>query len=301
MTRRQADTPGTAVAMICCAVFCFSILDGMIKSMAPRLPIPFLVWARWTFQVIAMLIWLAPSMGRGIVRTQRLGMQLARGALLIASSLCFMSALKFLPLADATALNFLSPTLVMLLAVVFLDERLTRARVAFVVAGVAGMLMIVKPGADLFQGASLLALGSATCYAVFQILTRVLALEDPRVTLFYPALVGSVFLTFAWLFFGSLIDLTWMDLGMLAAMGVLGTAGHFLFILAFQRAPASAVTPFTFLQLVFATLIGWLAFNHFPDNLTLFGMAVIAASGLLLTWYERRQRVYVPPDPLAVD
>lgn len=287
--------------MICCAVLCFSMLDGMIKSMAPRLPVPFLVWARWTFQVIAMLIWLGPSMGRGMVRTQRLGMQLARGALLIASSLCFMSALKYLPLADVTALNFTSPTLVMLLAVIFLDEQLTRARIAFVAAGVAGMLMIVQPGTDIFRGASLLALASATCYAVFQILTRVLALEDPRVTLFYPALIGAVFLTFAWLFFGSTIDLTWMDMGMLAAAGVLGTTGHFLFILAFQRAPASALTPFTFLQLVFAMLIGWLAFGDFPDNLTLIGMAVIAGSGLLLTWYERRQRVYVPPDPLAVD
>jgi drug/metabolite transporter (DMT)-like permease len=69
---------------------------------------------------------------------------------------------------------------------------------------------------------------------------------------------------------------------------LLGTTGHFLFILAFQRAPASAVTPFTYMQLVWATLVGWLAFGDFPDPLTILGMAVIAGSGLLLAWYERR-------------
>ena len=74
---------------------------------------------------------------------------------------------------------------------------------AFVVAGVAGMLMIVQPGADIFKGASLLALGSAAFYAVYQITTRMLAGEDPRVTLFYPALVGVALMTLVWPWFGS--------------------------------------------------------------------------------------------------
>ena len=85
------------------------------------------------------------------------------------------------------------------------------------------------------------------------------------------------------------------------AIGVLGTVGHFLFILAFQRAPASALTPFTYLQVVFATLIGWLVFGDFPDALTLVGMAVIAGSGLLLTWHERRRALIVAPEPTVID
>lgn len=157
----HAHIPPSAVLMIVGAVATFSIMDATIKTMLPRLPVPFLVWARWAFQVIAMLIWLGPTMGRGMVRTQRLPLQLVRGLLLISSSLCFFLALGSLPLAEATAINYTTPVLVILLAVAFLGERMTRPRVAFVVAGITGMLLIVRPGADLFQGASLLVLCSA--------------------------------------------------------------------------------------------------------------------------------------------
>ena len=128
-----------------------------------------------------------------------------------------------------------------------------------------------------------------------------LAGDDPRVTLFYPALIGTLLMTLVWPWFGSRISMSWQDVGLLAAVGVLGTVGHFLFILAFNRAPASALTPFTYMQVVWATLVGWIVFQDFPDALTLFGMAVIVGSGLLLTWHERRRARFVPPEPAAVD
>ena len=301
MTRSHGHIPQAAILMIVGAVACFSVGDSIAKSLTSRYPIPLLVWARWGAQVLAMLIWLAPKMGTGMVRTRQLRMQLVRGVLLIASSLCFMSALRYMPLADATSLNYLTPTLVIVLAILFLNERITAARVAFVVAGVAGMLMIVQPGADLFKGASLFALASAACYAVYQITTRMLAGEDPRVTLFYPALVGVAIMTLVWPWFGSEIDVAWVDVALMVTIGVLGTVGHFLFILAFQRAPASALTPFTYVHLVFATMIGWIAFGDLPDGLTFAGMALIAGSGLLLTWHERRRALIAAPEPTAVD
>jgi drug/metabolite transporter (DMT)-like permease len=212
-----------------------------------------------------------------------------------------MTALKYLPLADATAINYMTPTIVILLAVVFLGERMTRSRIAFVVAGMAGMLMIVQPGAELMKGSAIFALGSAVCYAFYQITTRMLAGEDPRVTLFYPALIGAILMTAVWPWFGTSIDISWPDFALLVLIGVLGTVGHFLFILAFQRANASALTPFTYIQLVFATLIGWLVYNDFPDALTLAGMGLIAGSGLLLTWHERRRALLAPAEPTAID
>ncbi|MFO1322443.1 MAG: DMT family transporter [Burkholderiales bacterium] len=301
MTRGHAHVPPAAVLMIVGAVACFSVSDSIIKGLASRHPVPLLVWARWGFQVLAMLIWLAPKMGTRMLHTRQLPMQLLRGVLLIGSSMCFMSALKFLPLADATALNYMTPTLVILIAIVFLHERLTLPRLSFVAAGIAGMLMIVQPGADIFNRASLLALASAACYAVYQVTTRMLAGEDPRVTLFYPALVGAAIMTLVWPWFGTTIDVTWIEVGLMATIGVFGTAGHFLLILAFQRAPASALTPFTYVHLVFATLIGWLAFGQLPDGLTFAGMALIAGSGLWLTWHERRRALIAPPEPTAVD
>ena len=301
MTRAHAHIPPSAILMITGAVACFSVLDGVIKSLSVRHPVPLLVWARWGFQVLAMLVWLAPSMGFRMLHTRQLRMQLLRGCLLVGSSLFFMTALSHMPLADATALNYTTPTIVIILAIVFLNERLTPSRMVFVVAGVAGMLMIVQPGAELFKGTSLFALGSAACYAIYQITTRMLAGEDPRVSLFYPALVGTLLMTFVWPWFGSRINLTFTDVVLLAGIGVLGTIGHFLLILAFQRAPASALTPFTYAQVVFATLIGWLAYDDFPDALTLLGMALIAGSGLLLTWHERRRALIAAPEPTAVD
>ena len=301
MSRAHVHIPPSAVIMIVGAVACFSVLDGVIKSLSARHPVPLLVWARWGFQVLAMLLWLAPKMGAGMLRTRHLRMQLLRGVLLVGSSLFFMTALSHLPLADATALNYTTPTIVIILAIVFLNERLTPARLAFVIAGLAGMLMIVQPGAEIFKGTSLFALGSAACYALYQITTRMVAADDPRVSLFYPALIGTLLMTFVWPWFGSRIDVAWTDVAWLAGIGVLGTIGHFLLILAFQRAPASALTPFTYIQVVFATLIGWLVYDDFPDAMTLCGMALSAGSGLLLTWHERRRALIAAPEPTAVD
>jgi drug/metabolite transporter (DMT)-like permease len=240
-------------------------------------------------------------MGVRMVHTRQLKMQLLRGVLLISSSAFFFLSLRFLPLAEATALNYLTPTLVIVIAIAFLGERLTFARGAFVVAGLLGMLMIVQPGADIFKGAAVFALGSATCYALYQVTTRMLAGEDPRVTLFYPALVGACIMTLIWPWFGSRIDVAWVDVALMLCLGVLGTIGHFLLILAFQRAPASALTPFTYVHLVFATTIGWLVFGDLPDSLTFAGMALIAGSGLWLTWHERRKALIAAPEPTAVD
>lgn len=301
MTRGHASIPGAALMMIVGAVAFFSASDAMIKWLAQRHPVPLLVWARWAAQVLAMLVWLAPSMGMGMVRTGQLRMQLVRGCLLIGSSAAFIAALKLMPLADATALNYTTPTIVIVLAVLFLHERFTPARAVFVVAGLLGMLMIVKPGADLFRAAALFPLISAGCYSLYQITTRMLRGEDPRVTLFYPALVGTAIMTLIWPWFGVSSDVSAFDVALMLAVGISGTIGHFLFILAFQRAAASALTPFTYLQLVFATLVGWFVFGDLPDGLTFAGMSLIAGSGFLLTWYERRRALIVPPEPTAVE
>jgi drug/metabolite transporter (DMT)-like permease len=96
-------------------------------------------------------------------------------------------------------------------------------------------------------------------------------------------------------------EVPWWDVAQILLAGALGTAGHFLFILAFQRAPASGLTPFTYMQIVFATLTGWALFGQFPDGAALAGMAVIAGSGLLLAWHERRRSLAATPEPTAVD
>jgi drug/metabolite transporter (DMT)-like permease len=298
--RAHAHVPPSAIGLIVGAVLCFTLLDATVKVLADRYPVPLLVWARYTVQLLVIFVWLLPRMGAGLFRTPRLKVQLVRAAILPLSSLCFFTALKYLPLAEATAINYGTPILVIILAVIFLGERMTRPRIALVLAGIAGMFLIVRPGSVVFQGAAIWALGSGMFYGVFQILTRMMAGEDSRVLLFYPAFVGTLMLTALLPWLGIGFEMPWVDVASIGVAGLLGTVGHFLFILAFQRAPASALSPFTYLQLVFATIIGWIVFGNFPDAWTIAGMAVIGGSGLLITLHERRRAKGVE-EPPAVD
>jgi drug/metabolite transporter (DMT)-like permease len=284
------------------STLCFASLDAMFKALSQTYPIPVLVWARWTVQALALLVWLAPTAGIGLVRTTRLTAHLFRGVVLIGSSLCFFSALKVLPLAEATAINYATPALVTIMAVAVLDERMTRVRVAFVITGFVGVLLIVRPGSALFQSTALFAIGAAWFYANFQILTRKLADEDWRTLMFYPAVVGSLTMTALLPFIDWPASIRWEHVALIVAGGLLGTFGHYLFLLAFQRATASAVTPFTYVHLVWATLIGWIVFSAFPDFWALVGMAVITGSGLLIMLHEKRKsRTATPGAPTTVD
>ena len=300
--RRVAHVPMAAILLILGSVLCFTLLDAITKYMTRLYPVPILVWARHTVQLIAMVLWLGPTMGLDLVRTRRPGAQVIRGGLLLLSSFCFVTALRSLPLAEATSINYSTPVLVVVMAVVFLHERLTRARIAFVVSGVAGMLLIVRPGTAVFQSAALFAIASAFSYATYQIMTRQLAGENPRVLLFYPALIGSAVMTALTPTFDWPQSMPWPHVVLIIAGGLLGTFGHFLFILAFRHGPASALTPITYMQLVWATMIGWLAFNDFPDAWTIAGMAVITGSGLLIALHERRRALLAAgAEPVSVD
>ena len=299
--RPHAHVPLSAILLIVASVLCFTFLDATVKVLAGRYPVPLLVWARYGVQLLAMLVWLLPRMGAGLFRTHRVRLHLVRAAILPLSSLCFFTSLKYLPLAEATAINYGTPVLVMILAVMFLGERMTRPRIALVMAGIAGMFLIVRPGSAVFQGAALFALGASILYGTFQILTRTLANEDSRVLLFYPALVGTLMMTALLPWFSVDVEMPWTDVALVVTTGLLGTIGHFLFILAFQRAPASALTPFTYMHLVWATLVGWIIFDKFPDAWTLAGMAVIGGSGLLIALHERRRTKGAAREPTAVD
>lgn len=287
MVRRPAYFSLTAIGMIVASAACFTAIDTMIKYLGMRYSAPVLVWARWGVPALMMAVLLGPKMRWGLLRTANLKLHLVRGAVLVLSSLCFFTALKFLPLAEATGLNYATPILVTLTAGWFLRERITRPRWIFAVAGFIGMLLIVRPGSGMLHAASLLALGAAALNATFQILTRKLADEDLLVLIFYPSLIGAALMSFAIPFVdfdGSYLTL---DVLLFVAIGIIGLLGHFLFIQAFQLAPASTIAPFTYMQLVWSTLAGWLTFGSFPDGWALSGMIVIAGSAVVLTAYER--------------
>ena len=293
--------PLAAIALIVAACACFTSIDVTVKHLSQRYPVPLLVWARWGVQAMVMFALLAPTMRWSLVRTTRPGLHLVRGTVLIGSSLCFFTAVKYLPLAEATALNYTSPILVTLLAGWLLDEHITLPRWGFAAAGFVGMLLIVRPGTGILDSAAFFALAAAAAYAVYQILTRKLVGEDLRVLLFYPCLCGAILMSIVVAFEH---DDSWYptsDLALFLGIGVMGSIGHWLFTRAFRLASASAIAPFTYVQLVFSTIAAWALFGTFPDAWALTGMVVIAGSGGVLTWYERWRASLAPAEPAAFD
>ena len=292
-----SDHPSpAAIAMIVGSAACFTAIDAGVKYLAARYSLPLLVWARWGVPVILMAVLLGPKMGWGLLRTANPKLHFVRGAALMLSSLCFFAALKFLPLAEATGINYSTPILVTLMAGSLLHEPITRPRWLFVGAGFVGTLLILRPGGATLQTASFLALGAAAMNATFQILTRKLAREDLLVLIFYPSLVGTVLMSFIVPFFERDTSFATADILLFVVIGVLGAIGHFLFVQAFQRAPASTIAPFTYMQLVWSALAGWLVFDAFPDRWAVAGMTLIAVSGIVLTLYERSRARRAPSD-----
>jgi drug/metabolite transporter (DMT)-like permease len=285
-----AQHPLRGIALFMLALMLFALLDATSKHLTATFAVPLLVWARYALHFVIMLVFVAPSMRLQLVRTDNLALQVVRALALVGTTGFAMMAFRSMPLAEATAVLFLSPLLVTLLAGPFLGERIGAGRWAAVVVGFAGVILIARPGGALTLAGVLWALAGAACYAAYQLLTRRLShAEHPLTLLFYTALVGTAVMSLAlpWFWFEfSPSPLQWLQI---ASLGFYGGVGHFILIRAFRLAPASTLTPFGYTQLIWAGLLGWLVFGHIPDAVSTAGMTVIAAAGLWLVFGERRR------------
>lgn len=278
------------ILLMLLAVFLFALMGALVKLLIAAYDSMQIVWARTVGHLAFMLLIFAPGRGLGILHTRRVGTQLTRSAIQIFSTFCFFTALAYVPLAEATAIGFLSPLVVALLAVPMLGERLTRARLAALVVGFAGVLLVIQPGAAAFQWASLLILASAACYALYQVLTRrVSAFDSPETSVVYSALIGSILTSIV-------VPLVWrtpagaLDLLAFAAVGLLGGLGHYCIARALVHAPANVVAPFQYFQLLGAVIFGYLLFDSLPTPYAWVGAAIIVTSGLVMGWSESRSR-----------
>lgn len=265
------------------ALLIFAVSDATAKYMSAYYAVPLLVWVRYITQLIFMLATVAPRMGREIVATSRPGLMTLRASMQVASTMFGLLAFRTLPLAETTALVFITPLLVALLAGPMLGEKIHLRSWLATVAGFGGVLLIARPGGDMDGMGVVYALGAALCYSLYQILTRKLAATEPPIRqLFYIALVGSVIMS---LFLPSFWTDTLPTLKqgvLILSLGFYGGMGHFLLIRAFHESPASRLAPMLYIQIVWAMLLGWMVFGHFPDRTSILGMAIIGASGLAL-------------------
>jgi len=272
------------------AGLCFSTLDVTAKWLVRDHTLFLVVWARYIGQMVVVTPIAWHRGGGDFWRTQHLWTQLARSVCLVVATVCFFGALRFLPLAEASAITFLAPMFAIFLSMPVLGERPTRARWIASLVGFAGILVLVRPGAAAFHPAAALLVLAALANALYQLLTRKLPRDTPYTTLFYSALVGTVALSLALPVADLPREVTWTDGFFLLILGVLAGLGHWLLIGAFLAAPASLVAPFTYLQMIWATLFGYLVFGQLPDGFSALGMAVIVASGVGLVWHERRMQ-----------
>ena len=286
----KPDKPLFGVLLILLSGVVLSSQDGLSKYLSTLYPVMLVVWMRYTVQLGLMVAIFAPKKGLNLVKTQRPWLQLARGASLVGLSLFFFSSLPYLPLGEATAVLFLAPLFVVIFSSLFLKEQVKPLQWASVVMGLIGVILIVRPGGELFTPAILLPLAAAACFGVYQLITRRLSKTDSASTTnFLTALTGTVvtsaIVPFVWQTPESLDH--WLSL---AALGGFAMLGHLLLTHAYRHASAATLAPFTYGQIVFATLVGLIAFGHTPDMWAIVGMAVIAASGLIMAVAYSRKK-----------
>ena len=275
------------ILLLVAAVCTFAVVDAIVKLLARSYPVPLLVWARYASQTLFMLLVLGPRLGTGLVRSRRPGLQVIRGLVLVTSSMFFFTGLARLPLAETSAIGFLSPLLLAGMSVWLLKERVRRSVWAAIVAGFVGVLFIVRPGGEVFTPWAILPALSAACFAAYQLLTRKLAgVDSTMATLFYGAIVGTILLSLGLPFFWQ-TPASALDWALFCVLGVLGGAGHFTLIRAFHHAPPAALAPFVYVQLVAVLALGYVLFGEFPDGWSLVGMGIIVLSG---AWIAARQR-----------
>ncbi|MHA3902000.1 DMT family transporter [Castellaniella sp. WN] len=249
---------------------------------------------RYGVHVALTMITIIPARGWKTLRCIRPRAQVARGLSMLAATMLFFTTVRYLPLGQATAINFLAPLIVLAIAPWALREPPFMSRWVAAVIGLLGVLVVVRPGSGLDPVGTLFGLMTACALALQYIASRRVAVDDPYTTLIWSGAVGSAVMMLVLPFY-------WRDLAALAGRlstpqwlvllgtGFWGCVGHFLQIQAYRRAPASLLAPFVYFQIVSAAALGWLIWGQFPDPVSWLGIAVVCASGITIGLIEWRR------------
>ena len=275
----RPDRPLLGIALVVLSTIFLASGDVTAKYLASSLPAIQIAWLRFlSFSIIMALIAIATG-PRAILRSCRPTLQVIRGLGLVSSALLFISALHHLDVADATAIFFISPFLVMALSRLSLKERVGPKRWAAAAFGLVGVVIILRPNTPTFHVASILPLLAALAWAGTLVITRKMsALDAPETTLLYSALVGlaasSALVPFAW------VAPTPRELLLGGLVGILSTAGHAIVVVAYRHADASLLVPYTYGQILWASASGFFLLGAVPDEWTFGGASLIVLSGL---------------------
>ncbi len=284
----RTSRPLRGVLFMCIACALFPVMNGIVKLLAATYEPQQIVWFRIVSHLVLVAAVFMPRMGLGLLRTRRIGTQLVSSVMMLLSTLFFFSAVKSIPVAEAISVTFVAPLAVVLLAWPLLGERITWFRMAAVIVGFSGVLIVIRPGSAVFQWASLLLLCSAMCYAIYQILIRRLAgVDAPATSIFYSVLLGAIIMSI-WLPLVWKMPANWSDWALLCSLGVFGALGHYCVAKAMTYASANFVAPFNYTQMIGSVIVGYFMFAEVPDFYTWLGTAVVVGAGLMVGWQGRR-------------
>lgn len=274
------------IGLMIAAILIFTVMDATAKHLVGRYHPAQVVWVRFLGQFLLALAIInirAPA----LIRTTSPGLHVVRGLFQIGAIGMFFLSLQHIGLAEATAISDISPVLITLGAALFLGETLGPRRLVGILVALVGALIIIRPGAGTFSAWAVLPFLGACCYTGNALLTRKLGRNEPVWTaMIWGGMVGTVVTALA-------LPAVWTpvapaDLPFFLLIGVLGTAAQLCLIRSFSMAEASAVAPFTYLGIVFATIWGIVLYDEWPDLWTILGALVVVGAGLYV-WHRETQ------------
>jgi len=307
MNRLAGLSPNTrGVLCLVVAIACLTVSDAIIKWLSPDLPLHLVTLLRSLIALLLVLLIARFEGGWHTLRTRRPLAHLLRGSLLVLANMFFFTALAALPLAETVTLFYTAPLFICLLSWPLLGERVGVSRWLAIAAGMAGVIIMMRPGAELFRPVSLLPVLAALSYAAMTMMTRKLGLRDTAGALtFYIQIAFIVISAGAGLLIGDgafdthdnpslhflLREWRWpsaVELQLIAACGVIVAFGGYLISQAYRIGEASAVAPFEYASLPFALLVGYAMWGDWPDARAFLGTALIVGSGLVVVYIDNR-------------
>jgi drug/metabolite transporter (DMT)-like permease len=288
----RADRPFKGIALILLSTVFLGTSDVTAKYLSATLPSIEIAWIRFLVFAMIMVPGMVPGTPVYALRTTHLRFQLLRGAALLGSSLFFITGLRYLPIAEASATGFVSPLFVTALSIIFLSEKVGVRRWLATAVGLFGVLVILRPGTAAFHAAAFFPVVSALCWATTLIMTRTMSgREHASTTMTYSSIAGlailSALVPFVW------VTPSWHDILFGILIGVASTAGQWIVVLAFRYADASVLAPFSYSQLLWVSILGFLIFGEVPDIWTVVGAVFIVGSGLYTAHRERVRRLEI--------
>ncbi|MCQ9617624.1 DMT family transporter [Paenalcaligenes niemegkensis] len=291
-TGKALGNPVYGILILILSSWALSTLDAGGKwVMGVGVPLLFLCWVRYVVHLALVLALVLPGKGFGIFKTKRPKAQMLRGMVMLLATFSFFTALSYLPQAEATAINFLAPLIVLSIAPWLLKEAPRVSRWVAAAIGFLGVIVIIRPGAGLDPVGVAFGLITASMFAIQFITTRQVAIDNSLTTLVWSGLMGTIITSVLLPFNLDVIlpiakQLSAFEWLILCSTGFWGCLGHLLQIQAYQRAAASMLAPFAYLQIVSAAALGWLVWGHFPDALTWVGIAIVCGSGIVIGFIE---------------